>query len=296
VKFAVMTVRIPDPSVDRHRAALDPAKVALLSGLRALGHDAVETHEMWLKDRVNIVLNASMLGWRGFTKPRPPLPEDAILYNFESMGSPLIKNMLPLYRGRRVWESFPEQMGVWQDQYGIVPSFAPLGWAPELETVRHIPDSEKNLDVLFCGSISDRRREVLKPLLGALDDDGLTVGIRTADQPSYGADYDALCGEAKIVLNLRYVDEYPVPVVRAVHALSNRCLLLTEMGLCVAGLRGGYLSESVDRLAETTRLWAKQPAKVRERIAEVGQLAIRNCPMAENLHQPIAELDLWGGD
>jgi len=282
MKFAIVTVRIPDPS-DVHHQALAPVVVMLENGLRALGHDTFVTGTgpeisefFWPEDRVSIVVNVPMLGFKGLNVP--PLPERTILYNFESVRSPLIENMLPLFRARRVWESFTENLELWKGR-GVTPTaYVPFGWVKELETVAQRPEEEKDFDVFFYGSLNDRRLRVLR----ALDAFSLHNVFAPPSNPLYGRGLSEMLARSKVVLNMRFRDDYPTPTLRAHHALANRCLVVSEPG--DFGVRGGIVTAACEELAAKAAAWASAPARMRSAVAELGQSEFRE-KKAQNILQ-----------
>jgi len=96
-----------------------------------------------------------------------------------------------------------------------------IGYASEL---RRIPmQSAKDVDVLFYGSVTERRQNILD----ALANNGLTVkhlfGV-------YGEERDAWIARSKVVLNLHHFDSKIFEVVRVFYLLANSVAVAGEVG------------------------------------------------------------------
>jgi hypothetical protein len=99
----------------------------------------------------------------------------------------------------------------------------PIGYAPLME---YIEPSEKDIDVLFYGSINDRRIEQLRRIE--------STGLRTVWNPHAeiwpDALRDSLIARSKIVLNLAYYDSVHVlEEIRICHLLANRVMVISEI-------------------------------------------------------------------
>jgi hypothetical protein len=92
-----------------------------------------------------------------------------------------------------------------------------------------------DIDVLFYGSLNDRRREVLQGIERA----GLAAGKRNLRvvhaYGAYGASRDALVSRAKIVLNLHFYEAKVFEVVRVSQLLANGRFVISEGGTKAPG-------------------------------------------------------------
>jgi hypothetical protein len=153
----------------------------------------------------------------------PNVPRGTIIYNLEQI-SPTSAWCSPTYleflRTCRVWDYSPRNiatlaaMGVSGNVQRV-----PIGYMPELTRVRPAP--VEDIDVLFYGSINERRAQVLSRLRAM----GLNVH---AVFGAYGTDRDALMARAKVVLNLHYYDTSIFEVVRVSYALANSKAVVAE--------------------------------------------------------------------
>lgn len=86
---------------------------------------------------------------------------------------------------------------------------------------RIIPDQQPEYDLIFYGSINDRRKRILEELRNR----GLKIltvfGL-------YGPERDALLGKARAVLNLHFYESQIFQQIRAFYALSNGIPVISE--------------------------------------------------------------------
>lgn len=95
----------------------------------------------------------------------------------------------------------------------------PIGYAPGLSRIA--PAGSQDIDVLFYGSLNDRRAYILDQLEAR----GLTV-VRMFGV--YGEERDALIARAKVVLNVHYYEARILELVRVSYLLANRKAVVAE--------------------------------------------------------------------
>jgi hypothetical protein len=208
-----------------HSEAFREVAESVHHGLRALGHDSVLGHATDLPGRRHIVFGSNLIS----AKERH-LPPGSILYNLEQIydDSPwLTKDLLALFRRHTVWDYSLANIQELA-RHGIAARHVPIGYVPELTRIPPVP--WQDIDVLFVGSIVERRLAVLQ----ALHERGANVipafGV-------YGAERDQLIARAKIVLNVHMYEAKVFEVVRVSYLLANRRFVVSERGLDVAGER-----------------------------------------------------------
>lgn len=96
-----------------------------------------------------------------------------------------------------------------------------IGYSPVM--TRQLPASQQTTDVLFYGSLNERRRSILV----ALERAGLKVRHLFN---VYGAARDAAIADAKIVLNLHYYEDSIHEIVRTSFLLANGKAVVSECG------------------------------------------------------------------
>ena len=211
MKFGIITIG-NHRNADPFREVMETVHYALLS----LGHDCVLT-KRWLPDR-RLILFAP--NWIPLLGVQPPA--GTFLYNLEQIfhDSPFVTpTTVAIFRqypmldyNRRNIERLIK-MGI------PAPRYLPIGYVPELTRIR--PATE-DIDVLFYGSVDDRRRAVLD----ALRERGLHVEVLSG---VYGGARDAFIARSKVVLNMHSVSDV-FETVRVSYLLSNKKVIVSERG------------------------------------------------------------------
>jgi tetratricopeptide (TPR) repeat protein len=276
-RFAV-TVISPPGYV--HSGAFQEVAQTLLYGLRGLGCDAVLGTDPSLPGRRHIVLGVHLLPDSGLR-----LREGSVLYNLEQVedGSHCIApDLLVLYRHHPLWDYSRANANALVRLGVPRPAVVPIGYVPELT---HIAPAQEDVDVLFYGSINDRRRAVLKELARRGAQVHVAFGV-------YGEDRDRLVARSRIVLNMHYYGAKVFEIVRVSYLLANRRVVVSERGChpeeeapFEAGVAFAPYEGLVDRCLELL-------ARPDERylIAEAGFQAISARPETEYLRNAVAGL------
>lgn len=216
------TIVVVQPPGYAHSAAFLEVAESLLFALRRLGQD-VSIATAPVAGRRSIVLGSNLL-------PGHPLAleQDAILYNLEQIepgSSWLSPAFLDLLRRYQVWDYSARNAARYPEMGLRAPRVVPVGFVPELT---RIAPREEDIDVLFYGSMNERRQRVLDGLAAA----GLRVHTAFG---VYGEPRDQLIARAKVVLNVHYYEAKVFEVVRVSYLLAN--------GRCVVSERGGDPAE-----------------------------------------------------
>lgn len=215
MRFAVSIV---SPPAYTHQRAFAEVAETLHHGLIALGHDSVLSTRLDNRRRRHIVFGAHLL----LHAPQP-LPEDSILYNLEQLGAggpldtPAYRDLL---RRHRVWDYAPANVQVLARD-GIDAVHLPIGWMPQMRRIGEAP--LRDVDVLFYGSLYERRQSVLE----ALHARGMQLKVLFN---VYGAERDAWIARSRIVLNFHGYDACLFEAVRVSWLLGNAACVLAERG------------------------------------------------------------------
>ena len=94
-----------------------------------------------------------------------------------------------------------------------------IGFVPQMQHIA--PAAEQPTDVLFYGSINDRRRAILNALQRRACSVRCLYGV-------YGAERDRAIAEAKVVLNVHFYEDSIHEIVRTSHLLANRKAVVCE--------------------------------------------------------------------
>jgi GT2 family glycosyltransferase/2-polyprenyl-3-methyl-5-hydroxy-6-metoxy-1,4-benzoquinol methylase/glycosyltransferase involved in cell wall biosynthesis len=165
-----------------------------------------------------------VLGWHLLTESQEAaLPPQCILYNLEQMDErnrPFQDRLVRLSGRCEIWDYSRRNIDILH-RSGFPGSIqhVPIGTMPELTRIPVAPDQD--IDVLFYGSINERRHRILQ----ALKDAGLRVHTAFG---VYGGERDALIARAKVVLNLHYYETSILEMVRLSYLWANRKAVVTE--------------------------------------------------------------------
>lgn len=242
--FQVVLIHPPDYI---HSDALAEIVETLVYGLRGLGIQVTREKNRVVPNARALVLGAHLLS----ADQMEMFPAGTIIYNLEQVdaGSPV---WTPAYF------NLLNRLEVWDYSQRNIERLAglglkcriqhvPVGYVPEL--TRITPGETEDIDVLFYGSINERRIRVIRELEGM----GLKV---QAVFGVYGPKRDALIARSKVVLNIHYYDSSIFEIVRVSYLLANSKAVVSEYHL------GTELDEDLfdavalvpyDRLAQACR-------------------------------------------
>lgn len=204
---------VPGP----HAAAFEEVAETVSAELKALGLDSLRTFgDIGYAARRNIILGANALpaGAR--------VPPGAIIYQLEQVfpgAQWLSPHYVDLLRRHEVWDYSETNIAELQRLFGIRASHVPIGYTQSLE---RIPIAlARDIDVLFYGSMNDRRQRIL---------DGLRArGLKVeAIFGVYGRDRDALIARSKLVLNMHFYEAKRFEMARVSYLLANGVLVVSE--------------------------------------------------------------------
>ena len=199
-----------------HAEALTELAECVYFGLRRLGLP-VFYREPPDRPARQIVLGAHLLNEEGIKG----LPANAILYNSEQIfaDSPWLRGAYREgLRTREVWDYSAENVSRLQELGAANARHVPLGYVPELA---RIAPAAEDIDVLFYGSVNERRKKILDELRAR----GLNVVTLWG---TYGEERDRAIARAKLVLCLHFYEAKVFEIVRVAYLLSNEKAVVAE--------------------------------------------------------------------
>ncbi len=166
-------ISVIDPDSYRYGHFLHDIIKILCHAIETLGYDCVINRNAIASDRINIIIGAHLLTDPAFVQNLVSQGVDYVVYQTEVIrpdgintsgdSERLHKVYLPLLRGARaVWDVLVDNIGPLLD-LGIVSRFLQPGYHPCLEEIVH--KRNKDIDMLFFGSITAHRREVFNQLI-----------------------------------------------------------------------------------------------------------------------------------
>ncbi|MGB8699020.1 MAG: methyltransferase domain-containing protein, partial [Thermosynechococcaceae cyanobacterium] len=239
--FAVLIV---SPPGYKHSQIFAEVAETLHFGLIALGYRSVITDQI-LPEHRHIVLGVNLLQFCSVE-----IPEDSILYNLEQISpdSPWItESMLELFQSYTFWDySLVNCMQLCLLGCSHV-QHVPLGYVPQLTRISPIPEKEKDIDILFYGSPTEKRSKILDELRQKNLNVVQLSGI-------YGTERDHLIAKSKIVINIHCYEAKVFEIVRVSYLLANRIFVLSEDSPDdpqAQSLQGGVAFAQYENLVET---------------------------------------------
>ncbi len=274
MKYAVVIVK------SEHSEVFHEIAESVHYALLALGHDSIISefgefgNARWtweLQGAIPIIL-----GWN-ILPPNAALPPNSILYNFEHAWSHWLREeRLKRFKGLRFWDWNRDSMNE-LISYGHTVAHVPLGYVPEWTRV--MPAKEKDIDVLFYGSMNMRRQSILTKLKRRLPNVLHLYGV-------YGAERDDYVARSKVVLNMHYTDgrQPAFEIARVGYLLANRALVLSEASSATEGFGNAIDFQPYYQLVRRAcELVSDLTENERLRLAEDGFEAMKNRPMTEFL-------------
>lgn len=216
-KFNVVII---SPAGYAHSAAFFELAETVVYGLRSLGYEAGISLNRFSSVAANIFLGAHLIsGTTAHTVPR-----GSIVYNTEQVfeGSRWMRTELPhLIEMHETWDYSRRNIELLTDRLpASVLRYVPIGFVPQLARIEKAP--LQDIDVLFYGSMSDRRAQIIEDLRSR----NLNVVARIG---CYGKERDALIARSKVVLNVHYYESKIFEIVRVSYLLSNRKAVVAEV-------------------------------------------------------------------
>ena len=237
-RFQIVLIR---PRGYLHTDAFREVAETLQYGLRNLGHPANIVENDAAPNSTNIFLGAHLLT----PAETNALPPGSVIYNLEQLGGPsLPETYYNLATQHEIWDYSRQNIDKWKTMNcKYKPNHVPLGYVPELSRIKSSPIQD--IDILFYGSINERRKQVLDKLRTA------HINVRTLFGV-YGEERDREIARSKIVLNINFYDEKIFEIVRVSYLLANSKAVVSEDSLDpgVPGSSSAVLSVPSDSLVD----------------------------------------------
>lgn len=195
----------------------------IIYGLKNLKYEVLSSENYNLENVRYIILGANLLKFIPKEK-RPIFKKDTIIINLERFGHQEIFNQeyLDILKSFEVWDFSSLNMKRINLQYNLkIKKFLPLGYVKELEKIKKKEDEREDIDVLFIGSLSDRRTKILQEM------SQLNINVKHLFG-FYGHERDKIILRSKLLLNMHYHDIGSLEHVRIFYYLINSKPVLSE--------------------------------------------------------------------
>lgn len=222
-----------------HSSCFQEVAETLEAALRELGHRAAIVENIVDRQATNILLGAHLLT----EEEMRLLPSGTIVYNLEQLGSAhLSEAYLRLSENHWIWDYSPLNLARWQERKCLYPPrLVEIGYMPVLRRISPAP--EQDIDVLFYGSLNERRKKVLE----GLEQAGVRVHVAFG---VYGKERDALIARSKVVLNAHFYETNLFEIVRVSYLLANSKAVVSEDSPDLGGYVEAVAAFSPDELVK----------------------------------------------
>lgn len=260
----------------RHSHAFVELAYLLKGSLETRGRECDIAPNELSAERVNI-----LLGYHLVEDPRVLDGCVYVAYQLEQLSaregvySPKIERVL---RGARaVWDYSRDNVAFLASR-GIGASWLPIGYHECLERVARA--AEPDIDILFYGSVNERRRRVLREL----EQEGARV---EAVFGAYAKQRDRLIGRAKVILNVHHYAAQIFEQVRVSYLLNNRCFVVSEDSADYPYEGVEVCRAPYEQLAATCLTWLARERERRERGDAAYHQFRQHYPMSELVGEKI---------
>jgi hypothetical protein len=216
----IYNVCLIQPAQYEHSKALLELAELIHFSIRQLGKECALSSNHVPHDRINIILGAHLLG----LELRNQIPNSSIIFNTEQLSDETAQwTQVICEWGRHfeIWDyslkniEFFKQVGLLNTKH------FKIGYQRELERIKF--DDDRPIDVLFYGSLNERRIQILKSL------EAEKVIVKTLFGV-YGAQRDEWIAKSKVVLNMHYYQSALFEIVRTFYLLTNQVAVVSERG------------------------------------------------------------------
>ncbi len=204
------------------------------------------------EERINIILGGHLLARNDkIFKYRYIVYQLEQLSSFEGVWSSDIKSFLS--NAFEVWDYSVENIE-FLHKHGIKAKYLPIGYHSGLCRVPVV--NNKDVDILFYGSLCDRRKKIIETLAA---DPSIRLKYLFG---VYGEKRDEWIARSKIILNIHFYSAAIFEAVRISYLLNNGCFVLSEespvnpypgIDLCTA---------PYEELADKAKYYLKNPEEM----------------------------------
>jgi len=263
-----------------HSHVFDEVAIGLKAAFARLGHDIPIVRDVKEVKGKAIVLGCNFIPKINMTN----LPENMILFNMEQVykDSPWMgQGYVDLLKKYPVWDYSWRNIRALKEMGVPNVTYCGIGYEPELS---RIPQVQEDIDVLFYGSLNERRKVIVNELR--------KNGIRAeAVFGIYGEERDKYIARSKIVLNIHFYDACIFEIVRISFLLANRKFVISEEGKDEQekDFADGLVICPYEKIVENCMKYLADE-KARKEIAEKGFEIIKKYPQSAFVRQALGIL------
>ena len=211
---------VPDNGFYIHSNVFHEIEAAMFFTLKSMGFDVTSSVNEFKPDRRNIVFGMHHCP---VDVVRHDIPKDTIVYSLEQMrDSPECLRWCRKYRGLEVWDYSLRNVNVLRKAGVENIKHCKIGYVPEISYFERNKPEERDIDILFYGSPSPRRNQILDQFANNKNINFVHI------QSTYMNERDEYIKRAKLVLNLHNHDNEIFEMVRVSHLIQNKVPVLAE--------------------------------------------------------------------
>ena len=161
------------------------------------------------------------------------IPSKYIVYQFEQTGVSYKnskdiwftdKYLKLLSNALYIWDYSNENIKYLNSEFKLYNTiYVPLRYSIVMDGAPKLTDNNKDIDVLFMGSVNDRRKKILDNL-------SKKYVVHIASNNLWDRERDLLVSRSKIVLNIQFYDNGILELARISYLLSNCSFIISEKG------------------------------------------------------------------
>ena len=152
------------------------------------------------------------------------IPNDTIIFNTEQIESinEIWKKRILLLASKGIvfWDYSEHNLNHLLKELNVKGKLFEIGFQKDLQRIKK--NNDKEVDVLFYGSMNNRREKIINSLLKKNIKVKCLFGV-------YGKDRDDWIGKSKLVLNLHFYDSKIFEIVRVFYLLINAIPVVSEI-------------------------------------------------------------------
>lgn len=189
-------------------------------GLQDLGHSVAIDQNSLVSGATNIIIGCHLLDPAHIDQ----VPRDSIIINTEQIADDQTEwngDILKWASRFETWDYSEKNIARLKRAGVREPKLLRLGFHEKLARIRK--PGVQDIDVLFYGSIGDRRQRIIDALRAAGCSTHAVFGV-------YGAERDRLIARSKVVLNMHHYNSRIFEIVRVFYLMSNAKAVVGEVG------------------------------------------------------------------
>lgn len=257
------------PDNNHHSLCFREIGLLLLNALQSNGIECDFTFNILDQYKINIILGCHLLTFTPQLRNYQYIPYQ--LEHLNSNESPFTPNMEKILKqAHTVWD-YSEQNIAFLEEKGIAAKHLIPGYHEKLELIEPAPN--KSVDILFYGSLAERKKAVLEKLTNMFK-----VKVLFG---RYGVKRDKWISRAKIVLNLHHYSHQIFEAVRISYLLNNKCFVLSEDSINYPYKEVNLPLEPYENLVEACAQFLKEPGKMEKIKKENYEKFKQYYPMTE---------------